>query len=206
MNPYLEAIVCNGPCEENRPRSAGLSLRPSFYSDRGTYERDITAGHLKIIYEGIRSHEALGHFPQGASEAFALMVLRLPGITGTVFMESLLALDACDYVFDESTLSTSTIGIDPDDGTGNREKSAFASVFAIMAGPGRETPEQVLRNSVGIKLDFLRRVGREDLRPRMWKPKPVQTNDGRWFDGEHTTWENPDAPPSVDPSCGYTCR
>ena len=127
-NPNLYPLVCNGPMETRRPKGAGMSLRPEFYSGRGVRCADVTFHHLQIIYEGLRSREALGQFPKGAAEAFLMLVLRMPARTGTAFVTSLLALDANDYVFDEKLVSESNVGLGPDDE--HREAIAMATIFS----------------------------------------------------------------------------
>lgn len=189
MNLYIHDIVCNSPIPGcSRSIGAGMSLRAASYSGRGTYEQDVTAGKIAIIYNGIKGHEALGHFPAGAADAFVQMVLSIPMLTGTAFVETLHSLDACDYKWDASKVgSESQFDFDEEDGSGRREAGAMATVFAALGGSNESKATMQLR-SAGIKADFLRRIGKEGLKFK----KPLVSNiDGTWTDGDRTYYSNP---------------
>lgn len=159
MNPHLSTIVCNSPLGlYGRIRGAGMTLRPAFYSGRGTYEGDVTSSKLAIIYDGIRAHEAMGLFPAGASDVFARMVCAIPILSGSAFLEALLRLDALDYQWD-GILPTPGFAVATDDGTGAREAAAF---FGIVALKDTDS-EDMKRQSFRMKQRFLQEVGRADL-------------------------------------------
>lgn len=189
MNPYIHDIVCNSPIPGcSRTIGAGMSLRAASYSGRGTFEQDVTAGKITIIYNRIKGGEAVGHFPVDAADAFVQMVLSIPMLTGTAFVETLHSLDAADYQWEASKVgSESRFDFDEDDGSGRREAGAMATVFAALGGTTESTTTMRLR-SAGIKADFLRRIGKDGLKFK----KPIVANiDGTWTDGDRTYFSDP---------------
>ncbi len=117
--------------------SVRMSGRPEFYSGRPARHYDLSGKQLFGIYTKIK--EELG---EEQATAFVTMVEKIGSLSATNFLNTLYALEANEWVYDDKlSINDSDIDVGPDNPS--RNAIAFATIASAISGGGHDETEYI---------------------------------------------------------------